>query len=115
LGVQVWIEAPDGTTIGVLSNRQRRFLLLNVPLGQHTLQFGRLGYEAHEQVVDATGQRSAGIQVALKRVDPSTERSEPAEAPQTTLVSGRYSDQPVSGPPYPMILYGYQDATACPS
>lgn len=47
----------QGTTIGTISNVQGRYLLLNTPLGTHTVEVERLGYAAQSiQVTVTAGQ-----------------------------------------------------------
>ena len=55
-GAQIVIQ---GTTIGTLSNVQGRYLLLNAPVGTHTLEVTRLGYGAQSIQVTVTAGETA--------------------------------------------------------
>ena len=54
-----------GTGLGVLSNANGRYLLLNVPAGQHTVRVDLIGYEMSEQTVSVSAGQTATLDFAL--------------------------------------------------
>ena len=66
-GAQVYIE---GTRIGALSTAEGRYLLLNVPVGEHTVRVDMLGFRAATQqiTVSAGGTISADFSLSESAV-----------------------------------------------
>ncbi len=62
--VQISIEALQ---IGTLTNDQGRFLLQNVPAGQHQLSAERIGYQSATQTVDVPEGGSVAVNIALEQ------------------------------------------------
>ena len=62
VGVQV--DLP-GTGIGILTNEQGRFLLENVPVGQHMVRVQTLGYNGAEQTVTVEAGQTASVNFEL--------------------------------------------------
>ena len=60
--VQVYIP---GTGVGALTNASGRFLLLNVPVGEHTLSAELVGYRAGEQTVTVGAGASMQVDFGL--------------------------------------------------
>ena len=60
--VQVFIE---GTGIGTLTNASGRFLLVNVPVGEHTVTAELVGYRSASQTVTVSAGESAVANLAL--------------------------------------------------
>ncbi|MYB05403.1 MAG: TonB-dependent receptor [Gemmatimonadetes bacterium] len=54
-----------GTGIGQLTNSAGRFLLLNVPAGEHTVQVTLIGYAEAEQTVTVTAGQTASIDIEM--------------------------------------------------
>ncbi len=67
VGAQVNVE---GTTIGMLANNDGRFLLQNVPTGDHTIHVERIGYAIGNQTVTVTegGTATANFQLQPQAV-----------------------------------------------
>lgn len=63
-GVQIYIPA---TGQGALSNPAGRYLLLNVPAGEHTVRAQNLGYASAEQVVTVTAGASVTADFRLQQ------------------------------------------------
>lgn len=63
-GVQVHIPGLD---VGMLTNAEGRFLLLNVPVGQHALRVQMLGYASTSQAVTVTSGATASVNFTLKQ------------------------------------------------
>jgi TonB-linked SusC/RagA family outer membrane protein len=61
-GVQVVVE---GTSLTMLTNEQGRFLLMNVPVGRHTVRFETLGYGTERATVTVEEGRAASANVRL--------------------------------------------------
>lgn len=62
-GAQVHIPAIQ---LGTLSNEQGRFILLNVPAGQHTVRVQIIGYAASEEVVTVSAGGTAVVEFELE-------------------------------------------------
>lgn len=62
-GVQVYIP---GTPHGALTNQEGRFLLLNVPAGQHTVRTVVIGYAGQEVTVNVTAGETVTINISLQ-------------------------------------------------
>ncbi len=62
--VQVYIA---GTGIGALTNAAGRFLLLNVPAGEHTLVAELVGYRSGSQTVTVTAGQSTAVDFSLEQ------------------------------------------------
>ncbi len=54
-----------GTGIGQLSNSSGRFVLLNVPAGEHTVQVTLIGYESAERTVTVSPGQTANIDIGM--------------------------------------------------
>src|SRR5688572_26871678 len=62
-GAQVSIP---GTGIGALANNDGRFLLVNVPVGQHTVRVEIIGFGTQERSVTVTQGQSAALDFQLE-------------------------------------------------
>ncbi len=60
--VQVYVV---GLQLGSLSRATGQYLILNVPVGQHTLRAERIGYEPQEVTVDVTDGGTAIVNITL--------------------------------------------------
>ena len=63
---EVQVSIP-GTGVGGLTNATGRFVLLNVPAGQHTVRVDLIGYESHEESITVSAGQSASLQVQLSQ------------------------------------------------
>ena len=55
----------SGSGIGQLTNSSGRFVLLNVPAGEHTVRVTLLGYDAAEQTVPVTAGQTATTEIEM--------------------------------------------------
>lgn len=62
-GVQVYIP---GTSYGALTNQEGRFLLLNVPAGEHVVRTVVIGYSGQEATVTVTAGETVTIDFSLQ-------------------------------------------------
>ncbi len=62
-GAQVFVPA---ARIGTLANQEGRFILLNVPAGEHVLRVELMGYASGEQTVRVTAGGTATVQFQLQ-------------------------------------------------
>src|SRR5690606_15698935 len=61
-GVQISVQ---GTGIGLITNDQGRYLLLNVPAGQHVVRATTIGYGSAQQTVTVVADETATVDFAL--------------------------------------------------
>jgi len=61
--VQIAIQ---GTGLGTLSNQSGRFIILNVPVGTHTLRAERIGFGAVEEQVSVTAGETLEVDLTLQ-------------------------------------------------
>ncbi len=62
-GAQVFVP---GTQLGVLSGQNGRFLILNVPTGEHTIQVQLLGYTTQSRSARVTAGGTAAVDFAME-------------------------------------------------
>ena len=91
-GAQVHIPARQ---LGTLTNEQGRFILLNVPAGEHTVRSQMLGYASQEQTVTV----GAGATVVATDPVPSAPRARSWARPSATW--NRTTTAPRARTPWP--------------
>ena len=75
--------------LGSLTQRNGRYLLLNVPVGSHTLTVARIGYGTTQIEIVVRGDQTLERDLAISKAESTEETPELTLVPMQELVSGR--------------------------